>query len=156
MVDYNWLVTIGGCQLVGDNRLMEICWWQLVGGNLLVAIGWWQLVGGNWLVEIRWWQLVGGNRLVAREAGGGGRRSGYHTNKQKPHTSMWGTKLCAVQARSLDSFNYQQRGSGPAGQSFELPPTAPHRSPHQISAKELVNRLVQLAPHSLQCFELLS
>ena len=33
MVDDNWLLTIGG--------------WQLVGGKRLVAIGWWQAGGGR-------------------------------------------------------------------------------------------------------------
>ena len=95
LVGSNWLVAVCGWNFVGDSLLVAIGWrqaaavcrWQLVGGSF-----WWQLVGGNWLVAIGWgsllvtvcwWQLVGGKR----EAGGGGRRSGYNT-KNKKHTSM--------------------------------------------------------------------
>ena len=74
-----WWQLVGG-SLVDDTWLVTVGWWQFVGGNWWVAIGGWQLVGGNWRVAIGGWQLVGGKR----EAGGGGRRSGYHTKNKNP------------------------------------------------------------------------
>ena len=85
MVDDNQLMTIGRWQLVGGNWLVAIGGWQLVDDNQLMTNGRWQLVGlvgDNWWVAIGWWQ-AGGVRRRRR------RRSGYHT-KNKNSTRQCG------------------------------------------------------------------